>query len=66
MGICVFRMTPESTETIRRLRVLEASYDQCSMMCRQDDCFEEAAMCELKAINIRKAIVQIKMMEEAV
>ena len=59
-------MTTESTEIIRRLRVLEASYDQCSMMCRQDDCLEEAVDNEIRAHNIRKAIVQIKMMEEAV
>ena len=58
-------MTPESTETIRRLRVLEASYDQCSMMCREDGCIDEAVDNEIRAINIRKAVVQIKMMEEA-
>ena len=58
-------MTPESTETIRRLTVLEESYERCSSMCREDGCFEEAVDNEIRAFNIRKAIVQIKMMEDA-
>ena len=65
MGICVFRMTPESTETIRRLAILEAAYERCSTMCREDGCIDEAVDNEIRAHNIRKAIVQIKMMEEA-
>ena len=58
-------MTPESTETIRRLRVLEDAYERCSAMCREDGCIDEAVDNEMRAHNVRKAIVQIKMMEEA-
>ena len=58
-------MTPESTETIRRLTVLEESYERCSTMCREDGCIDEAVDNEIRAHNIRKAVVQIKMMEES-